>query len=276
MASDNTTSAAPFSPYGVSSATHGAQPSIQLYPYDAAYMLSSSTNSAGVSETTRVLAAAPAGELSLNGLPPDPQVYDAYQPQPYVGNTNGGPCPPYSLAPDNRLYYVDSTMPIQGHLSTEALNALSSQQFHITGQSGSMNIARPRSQQQYIFHGVPPFGPTNAGVFQQYPHSSGYTVSQDLCPKPPLDIVVCLALPATAPIYLHSKKNWLFPVSCQFFPKSSSIEVATHSFYHFRHHKRATLSLIRSKTQIFHTRLILITLTWEEDRMIPVTLVKQL
>lgn len=205
MASDNTTSAALSSPYGVSSATHGAQPSTQLYAYDASYMLSSPTNSAGVSETTRVLAAAPAGELSLNGLPPDPQAYDAYQPQPYVGNTSGGPCPPYSLGPDNRFYYVESTMPIQGHLSAEALNTLSSQQLHATGQSGNMNIAQPRSQQQYIFHGVPPFDPTNAGVFQQYPHPSGYTVSQDLCPMLPPAIVVGLALPATAPIYLHSK-----------------------------------------------------------------------
>lgn len=206
MASDHTISAALFSPYGVSSATQGAQPPTQLYPYDASYTLPSSTNSAGVSETTRVPVAAPAGESPLNGLPPDPQVYDANQPQPYVGNTNGGPCLPYSLGPDNRFYCGDSTMPIPGHLSTEALNALPSQQFHFTGQSGSMNVTQPRSQQQYIFHGGPSFVPTNAGVFQQYQHPASYPVSQDLCPMPSLDIVVGLALPSTAPIYLNSKK----------------------------------------------------------------------
>lgn len=209
MASNDTTSAAFAWPYGVSPATHGAQPSIQLYPYDAAYMLSSSTNSAGVTETTRVPVAAPAGQLSLNGLPPDPQVYNAYQPQPYVGNTNGGPYPPYSLGSDNRLYYGDSTMSIQGQTSTEALNAFPSQHFHATGQPGSFNIARPRSQQLYIFQGVPPFGPTNPGLLEQYPHPPVYTVSQDLCPIPPLDIVVGLAVPSTAPIYFKSMKGAL-------------------------------------------------------------------
>lgn len=148
-------------------------------------MLSSSTNSAGVTETTRVPVVAPAGQLSLNGLPPDPQVYNAYQPQPYVGNTNGGPCPPYSLGSDNRLYYGDSTMLIQGHPSPEALNAFPSQHFHATSQPDSFNIARPRSQQQYIFQGVPSFGPTNSDLFQQNPHTPVYTVSQDLCPIPP-------------------------------------------------------------------------------------------
>ncbi|PNP47939.1 hypothetical protein TGAMA5MH_00991 [Trichoderma gamsii] len=182
VASNDTTSAAFTWPYGVSSATHGAQSSIQLYPYDASYMLSSSTNSAGVTETTRVPVVAPAGQLSLNGLPPDPQVYNAYQPQPYVGNTNGGPCPPYSLGSDNRLYYGDSTMLIQGHPSPEALNAFPSQHFHATSQPDSFNIARPRSQQQYIFQGVPSFGPTNSDLFQQNPHTPVYTAPQETTP----------------------------------------------------------------------------------------------
>lgn len=205
MASNNTTSAAYSWPYGVIPATHAVQPSIQLYPIDAAYMLSSSTNSAGVTETTRVPVAAP-GQLSLNGPPPDPQVYNAYQPQPYVGNTNGGPYLPYSLGSDNRFYYGDSTMPIQGHPSTEALNPFPSQQFHATGQPGNFSIAQPRSHQPYIFQGLPSLDPTNPGVVQQYPHPSVYTVSQDPCPMPPLDIVIGLALPSTAPIYLKRKQ----------------------------------------------------------------------
>ncbi|UKZ69730.1 uncharacterized protein TrAtP1_010734 [Trichoderma atroviride] len=144
-------------------------------------MLSSSPNSAGVTETTRVPVAAP-GQLPLNGLPPDPQAYNAYQPQPYVGNTNGGPCPPYSLGSDNRFYYGDSTMPIQGPPSTEALNAFPSQQFHATGQPGDFDIARPRSQHPYNFQGVPPIGSTNPGVIQHYPHPSVYTAPQQSHP----------------------------------------------------------------------------------------------
>lgn len=178
-------------------------------------MLSSSTSYAGVTETPRVPVALSAperasGQLSLNGLPSVSQFDDAYQPQLYVGNTNGGPCPPFDpLESDGGFYYGHSAMPIEGHPSAETLDAFHSQHFHGTGQPDDTKIVRSHSEQSFIFHGLSPFGTTTPGEYQQ---SFVYTVSQDLCPMPPtpppppLGIVVGLTLPSTAPIYFKGKK----------------------------------------------------------------------
>ncbi|KAL7921290.1 hypothetical protein ACQKWADRAFT_296053 [Trichoderma austrokoningii] len=188
VASNNETSAAHPRPDGVNATIHGAQPqpSIHLWvqgPTDAAYMFSSPTSSAGVTETSRVpvadLSAPASGQLSLNGLPP------AYQPQqPFVGNTSGGPGPAYSLRSDNRFQNDQSVMPIQNRTSAEVLNAYHSQQFQDPGQPNNFGHPQPHPQQVYVFHGLSASDTTttNTGGYQQYQHSPAYTALQESDP----------------------------------------------------------------------------------------------
>jgi hypothetical protein len=192
VASNNATSAAYRWNYGPITATYGsAQPVFQLSSMTPAYIVSSLTSSGVVTETPRVPVAPEhvSGPVSLNGLlpPPDSQVFnDAYQPQSRVV---GGPGLLYSFPSDNRPYDGNSAMPIQGHPSPEALNALPSQQFHGTGQLDNINIAQSHSQQPFVFQGLPVSDPTNGIEFQQYQSSPDYTVSQDLYPCLPFDVL---------------------------------------------------------------------------------------
>jgi hypothetical protein len=179
-----------------------------------AYIVSSLTSYGVVTETPRVPVAPGqvSGPVSLNGLlpPPDSQVpNDAYQPQSRVV---GGPGLLYSFPSDNRPYDGHSAMPIQGHPSSEALNALPSQQFQATGQLDNINIAQSHSQPPFVFQGLPVNVPTNGVEFQQYQNSPNYTVSQDLYPVPSLR---CTFIPSS--LYYHllhpyipRARNWQF------------------------------------------------------------------
>lgn len=171
MVSNNATSAAYPRIYGVHTATHDAEPFFQLSCPASAYMLSSSTSSAGVTETPLMPVAVLSAprrvpeQLSLNGVPTG---YNAYQPHACVGDTNSGPCPSYcSLGSACRLYYgTVAAMPIESHPSAEAPTIVYAQQLYSTGQPSSTNIARSHSQQPLILPASSSFD--IPGTYQQH------------------------------------------------------------------------------------------------------------